>query len=294
MQLLNLPVHTIAAFSLLIGVILLPGRLCMAETITYAWPATMMDDPRGHYPIALLHLALQKSNSSFQPIPSKRDHAQWRSLRQVQFGNGLDVIWTFTTSTREQELMPIRIPIDRGLLGWRLFLIKDEAQALFSTIDVQQLMLLRSGQGHDWPDLPVLEKNGFNVVPSSSYSGLFAMLKRGRILYFPRSVTEIWSEQHLYQQEGIRIEKRWALYYPAPLYFFVSRNRPELAADIESGLRTAINDGSMKQLFLQHFSNAIAQASLHQRQIVELKNHDLPAATPLTDTSLWFDPQQGY
>lgn len=262
--------------------------------VIYAWSEAMADDPRGHYPIELLKLALARSGENLNAIPSKHELGQYRTLRQVQLNRDLDVVWTFTNTAREQQLLAIRIPIDRGLLGWRLLLINKQEQARFDTLSVNELKHLRSAQVYDWPDLPVLQQNGFNVYPGSSYDGLFAMLKRQRINYFPRSATEIWPELATHSEDGLAVENNWALHYPAPLYFFVSHDKPQLAAAIEKGLRAAIADGSMKQLFLQHFSTSIELAALHKRKIVNLTNHDLPDATPLAEPDLWFNPELGY
>ncbi len=278
----------------LINLLLCCSLHAIAEPIVYSWPATMLDDPRSHYPIALLHLALEKAGSHYQPIPSKRDQAQWRTLRQLESGNGMDVVWTFTSIEREQKLLPVRIPIDRGLLGWRLLLIRQQDAERFSSITtVTQLKALRALQGHDWPDLPVLKHHGFNVIGSTHYFGMYTMLRLKRVDYFPRSITEIQSE--LARNEAqLAIADKLALYYPAPLYYFVHPDRISLAQAIERGLQQAISDGSMRQLFLQHFSSAINAASLQQRRVFALDNPYLPAATPLTNHSLWFDPANGY
>ncbi|MFT5545677.1 MAG: hypothetical protein ACI832_000144 [Rheinheimera aquimaris] len=283
-----------------IRVILLISLLCAAhwlraETITYSWPATMLGDPRGHYPIALLHLALGKAGSQYNPVPSKRDQAQWRTLRQLESGTGMDVVWTFTSIEREEKLRPIRIPIDRGLLGWRLLLIRQQDSSRFANIsEANQLQPLRAVQGHDWPDFNILKYNQFNVIPSTHYQGMFTMLQLGRVDYFPRTITEIQSELHSHPNLDLAIAPELVLYYPAPLYYFVHPDKTQLAQDIEYGLRAAIADGSMKQLFLQHFGDDIAQAHLQQRRVIRLQNPFLHPDTPLQDDSLWFKPQRGY
>jgi len=287
--------HLCLIFSMLLSEAWATQSMPLQNTVTYAWAASMAADERGHYPISLLKLALSKSGASYQAQASKHDMPQWRTLRHVQMGKELDVVWTFTTPERERDLLPIRIPIDRGLLGWRLLLIKATDADQFAQFDnVEQLRVLRSGQGHDWPDFPILRANGFNVSPSSSYQGLFAMLARGRIRYFPRSLTEIESEVQSHQQQGLVIAPRWVLNYPAPLYFFVQKEKTSLAAAIERGLLMAMKDGSMRQLFLQHFGAAIKQAKLDQRSVVRLNNPYLSAETPLQRSEFWFSPALGY
>lgn len=280
------------------GALVFSGMAVMAgasESIVYSWPATMQQDPRSYYPIALLRLALQKSGGDYQLKPSKRDQSQRRSLRQLAAGKGMDVVWTFTSIEREKNLLPIRIPIDRGLLGWRLLLVRsDERDALNGAVDLTRLQSLRAVQGHDWPDLPILEYNHFKVIPSTYYQGMFTMLQLGRVDYFPRSISEIDSELAAHAAEGLAIADGLVLYYPAPSYFFVSPKRPDLAKKIELGLRMAIADGSLQQLFLQHFAQDIRRARLNERRIIRLQNPYLNKETPLDDASLWFDPQKGY
>lgn len=255
----------------------------------------MAADTRGHYPIELLKLALAKSERDYIAKPSKFDQPQWRTLRHLQMGKDMDVVWTLSSPERENELLPIRIPIDRGLIGWRLLLIADSDAQRFANIETaEQLKAIRSGQGHDWPDYPILQDNGFKVSPSSSYEGLFHMLTRGRIGYFPRSLTEIQPELDAHPTMGLMIAPKWVLYYPAPLYFFVRRDNTELARAIEQGLETAIRDGSMRKLFEQHFSQAIARAQLQQRTVVRLHNPLLTHETPLARSELWFSPEQGF
>ena len=265
------------------------------EPVIYAWAASMASDKRGHYPIELLKLALAKSGQPYYATPSKYNLSQWRTLRHLQMNKGIDVVWTLSSPEREEELLPIRIPIDRGLIGWRLLLItQDKIPALTQLKTAAQLKTLVAGQGHDWPDFPILRDNGFNVSPSSSYEGLFHMLMRGRIDYFPRSITEIHPELGMHPDLSLAIAPHWVLHYPAPLYFFVRKDNVQLAAAIKQGLELAIGDGSMRQLFTQHFETAIAQAQLHQRQIVYLRNPLLTPETPLDRSDLWFSPEQGF
>ncbi len=264
------------------------------QKVVYAWPKAMAADERGHYPIALLQLALAKSGQSYEAIPSELLMSQYRTLRQLELAQGVDLVWTMTSPERERQLRPIRIPIDRGLIGWRLLLIRAGDQTRFSALPPWQLKELSTVQGLDWPDYAILKSNHFKVFNSNSFAGMFDMLQSKRVDYFPRSVTEIWPELHSRPQLNLQVAPQLVLYYPAALYFFVQKDNKALADSIEKGLRLAMQDGSMKQLFLQHFSEVLQKADLANRIIVPLTNPLLPAETPLQDRALWFDPQQGY
>lgn len=248
-------------------------------------------DARERYPLQLLELALQRSGRRFTLLPSAAQMQQSRSLRQLREGQGLDVAWTVTSIERERELRPIRFPIDRGLLGWRLLLIRSDQQARFAALpDRAALAALRGGQGHDWPDLELLRSNGFRVVGSPGYEGLFEMLERGHIDYFPRSLIEVWDELDR-RGGGIALDSTWLLHYPSALYFFVGIGHEELAAAIERGLEAALADGSFAALFERHYADEIGRAQLASRRTIELRNPTLPPAAPLQRSELWFTPE---
>ncbi|MCG6118752.1 MAG: transporter substrate-binding domain-containing protein [Aquimonas sp.] len=259
------------------------------QSLVVSWPASMLDDPRGHYPIELLQLALRHAGERYRIEPARGDLSQSRSLVNLELGRGLDVAWTFSTRERERRLLPVRIPIDRGLLGWRLLLVREDSPAA-AGVDEPALRALRLAQGHDWPDLAVLRHNGLRVAGGSSYTGLFEMLRLGRIDAFPRSVSEIYAELQADRAHGLTVLPGWTLQYPAPAYFFVNRERPELAAEIEAGLRSALADGSWTEVFQRHFGPALTRAQLSQRRALVLENPDLHPSTPLADPSLWYRP----
>ena len=248
-----------------------------------------------NYYSALLQLCLSKSGKLYTIEPSNFFAEQARGLQLVETNQGLDVIWAVTTKEREEKLMPIRIPIDRGLFGWRIFLIKKTDQKLFSDVEnADQLAKLRTGQGHDWPDTAILRANYFLISSSKSYEGLFDMLARNHIQYFPRSLLEAEIELNAHPQHSLASESQLVLHYPTALYFFVNKNNTELASNLEKGLRQAIADGSFKQLFNQHFGDAIRKANLTQRKIISINNPLLPSNTPLNDAQFWFSPKDNY
>jgi hypothetical protein len=267
------------------------------RVVIYSWPKSMHADERGSYPIELLKLALSKSDHSFVARPSEFAMSQYRTLKQLELGVGIDVVWTMTNLEREQQLRPIRIPIDRGLIGWRLLAIKQQEFSVFQNLlDENELRNMLTVQGTDWPDFTILQSNGFKVVPSNYFEGMYRMLQMGRIRFFARSLTEITPELISLKdtKTPIVVAPRWVLHYPAALYFFVRKGDDELAQAIEKGLEVAIADGSMKQLFLQHFQTALDSAKIYDRQVVSLTNITLPHTTPIKRMELWYDPVKGY
>lgn len=248
-------------------------------------------DKREDYPLAVLQLALAESGASYrlQPVPYLN---QSRALKLLELRQGIDVVWSMTSSEREAKLRPIRIPIDKGLLGWRVLLVREAQLPLFHHADLELLRQLIGGQGHDWPDLQILIANDFKVMPSSDYEALFALLAKDRIQYFPRGVIEVMDEWRNHRQMQLAIEPSLLLHYPAAIYFFVHPDNDALAQALEQGLERAIANGKFDALFNQMHGPVLDALKIPQRRVISLQNPLLPEATPLTRRALWLQPQQ--
>lgn len=247
------------------------------------------DEFRSIYALAQLQLALDKAGSALRLEPSHYSMEQERALVNLEHNDRLDVAWSMTSHEREQRLLPVRIPLDKGLFGWRIALLpKDRAQLLKDVRNLDDLRQFSAGQGHDWPDSEILRGHGLPVRVSSSYGSLFRMLQAQRFDYFPRSVIEIWDELEHPRAKQLVVDPQVLLHYPTAMYFFFSRKRPELAETVRIGMEKAIADGSFERLFQQHFATSLQRAQLDQRQLIELHNPLLPSATPLQRRELWF------
>jgi len=252
-------------------------------------------DPEA-YALALLTVALERTPGRYQLQPTPVPMAQSRALLAIEHDSkSVQVMWTMTTREREVRLLPIRIPIYRGLIGWRVLLQRSaEAEQLATVRNLDELKRFSFGQRHDWPDTAILRANGLKVVTSQHYRGLFQMLAAGRFDLFPREVVLAWQEQAHAVENGLAlsIDNHLLLHYPTAFYFFTSRNRADLAADIDRGLEAMITDGTFQRLFEQYHGDTLRQANLHQRRIIELHNPDLPPATPFARKELWFQPKE--
>lgn len=252
-------------------------------------------DPEA-YALALLTAALERTPGRYQLQPTPEPMAQSRALLAIEHDSkSVQVMWTMTTREREARLLPVRIPIYRGLIGWRVLLQRSaDAERLATVENLDELKRFSFGQRHDWPDTAILRANGLKVVTSQHYHGLFQMLAAGRFDLFPREVVVAWQEQARALEDGLAlsIDNHLLLHYPTAFYFFTSRNRADLAADIEHGLEAMIADGSFQRLFEQYHGDTLRQANLHKRRIIELHNPDLPTATPFARKALWFQPKE--
>lgn len=250
------------------------------------------EDKRNDYYVELLQKALERSDQQYTFEKGPRGLSGLRQLYAVANGT-VDVGWSLSTEENEKVLAPIRIPIDKGLIGWRLLLINKDDAALFENVkSIDDLRQIRLGHGQDWTDTSILRANRFNVEGVSTYEGIFKMLKQKRIRYFPRSIIEISAEIEEHKDLNFSIESTLLIHYPAAIYFVVNPEKPALAKDIESGLKAMIADGEFNKLFEKYHAQSIKNANLNQRHIYSLNNPYLPKATPIDQPEFWFDVSQ--
>ncbi|MBU2709534.1 substrate-binding periplasmic protein [Zooshikella harenae] len=275
--------------SLILGALSYACNASEKIDVIYPRPVTS-DDQRTAYPSKLLALGLEKSGAPFHLTSSNNVMLQGRALKMLAAGEQVNVVWSMTSNERETDLQPIRIPIYKGLIGWRLPLVNDDRVIFFQTVEsLAQLKLLTAGQGHDWPDTAILRQNGFKVLGVASYEGLFRMLSLHRFDYFPRSIVEIWAEAKNHAQRGIVVESSIIIKYPTAFYYFVNKKDRDLAYLLNKGLNIAIEDGSFDKLFLEYHQPLLERAKLKKRKVFEIDNPILPKETPLDDKRLWLD-----
>ena len=263
-----------------------------AAVWTIKYPRSPVITEKHHeYPLAVLTLALESTGVRYQLVQSERVLLQAKAVRQLKKNREINVFWGVTDKQREQELLPIRIPITKGLIGWRIALIREQNQMVFNEVSsLRELLGFVATQGRDWPDTKILQSNGFNVTTSENYLASLEALLNGKADFFPRSVIEVSDEwRNIAQQSKLLIEDSLVFHYPTAIYFFVSKSNLTLANLIETGLQRSIASGEFDTLFTRSFKQPLEDLKLGQRQIFRLSNPLLPKQTPINDSSLWFE-----
>ncbi|GAB7022085.1 substrate-binding periplasmic protein [Salidesulfovibrio brasiliensis] len=243
--------------------------------ITYAPNPT---DKRHDYPLALLELAFEKTVSDFGPfnlLKTYEGSTRNRTLAELIEGKRLNVAVAATRPKWERAAIPIRVPILKDLLDYRLLLVTRGNARKFSRIQsYSDLKAVRFGARIQWTTTRILKEHGFQIVTAPNFEGLFGMLSYGRFDALIRGLFEIYDEHetHSNQYPNLMIEPTLALHLPMPSYFFVSPEAPRLARRIEAGLRRAQKDGSFDKLFNEHFSENKMKAGLEGRRIIHIPN----------------------
>jgi hypothetical protein len=254
-------------------------------------------DERYRYVETLLEKILRKNGTAEETarlVQADASYSRNRMLRELISGENLHVVAEVANPEWEDKLLPIHIPIRKGIHGYRLFLINRQDQFLFSNIEtLADLKRVSTGSGQQWAVRNVMEESGFNVVTSDSYATLFDMLKVLRFKSFGRGIDEVFREYETFSQgnSDLVVEDSLALYFPLPTYFYVSPKRPELARAIESGLKKMLQDRSFDQHFLDYYQQDILKAKLWKRRIFRVSNPILAREMTFDVVAGWDDPE---
>ncbi|MTW34852.1 hypothetical protein GM655_18785 [Pseudoduganella danionis] len=244
----------------------------------------------------LLNAALEASSNRYgayelkiSPLHMERE----RLLQEMLKGGNVNLSGQVTSTEWENKLIPIRIPLDKGMSCYRISLIDGRKQNLFSAVrTLDDLKQYSVGAGRQWSSTSIYRHAGLPLVETNSTLGLHHMLAAGRFQYFPRAVDEAIYEQAAYVQEfpALTVERSFALYIPAPRYFFIGGQQQRLAQRLEYGLQRLIADGRYDQLFHQFYDGLIEQSGLRKRRIFRLANPALSPLTPLDNKAYWYVP----
>jgi len=253
-------------------------------------------DTRYNDLIEILEVSLEKTRGEYGSYELRASDYLMNELRvigETEKGINVNIMWRGADTVLENRLIPIYIPTRRGILGYRIFLIRKEMQDEFSNIKkLEDLKKYFVGQGIEWPDVEVFKHNGFKVVGGTAYEGLFGMLSLGRFDFFSRGVNEAYPEYEerkgLYK--NLHVEEDLVLYYPWPYLFYISPKLPRIAERIEKGMQKMIEDGSLERIFEKYNGETIKKSDLKNRRIFRIENPNLSKNLPLDDESLWFDP----
>ena len=241
-----------------------------------------------NYKGEILQLVLEKSRAKYGPYVLENGHkkgwGQTRVFNQLELGN-LDVVASMTNLERESKAIPVRYCLYKGLLGVRIGMgTRDNVDKLNGIASREALNQVDLGQVFDWPDYAIQKDAGLKVLSLPDLPSSLNRLKIGSFQLMPMGVVEV---QAIAQANALFTISEWAIAYPTAYYFFVGKQRPELAERLAYGFEQALRDHSFDQLFSRRMEPLIQSAGLRTRKFFYLKNPYLPPRTPLERKELW-------
>lgn len=223
------------------------GISTLAHGETYYYPNTGLTAAEAY--VSLMKKALAKSGTKIQVKMFPDLLTEARYIKELEKGN-IHIAWTSSNKEREKKFIPIFVPIEKGLLGYRISFTSKLRKNAYKNIktkeDLQKLVL---GQGIGWLDIDLYKKNSIPVI-TGKYENLFKMSGANRFDLYPRGVGEVPGEiQKFGHIDGLAVEENLAIYYPWPYYFFVNKKHPKLAKAVQKGLEKMIQSGEFDKFF---------------------------------------------
>jgi hypothetical protein len=271
----------------------LAARAAPAEHFEILYPQIRPGaDVHAAFPLATLDLAMKAANASYTARQIDVVMQRGRALAELASGTTINLHWTSMGAQAERGLDVVHIPIHRGLIGFRVFLIREDRQRDFDGIDtLEDLRSMTGVQGLGWIDADIMRNAGLPVQTTSSYETIFRMVEGGRADYFPRGVIEAYPELDSRDatEPRLAVENHLLLAYRSDFLFYVSPNHEKLAATIARGFTAAWRDGSYLKLFNTHpyIQNGLKRANLGNRKVIWLDNPFLSDADRAIPEMYW-------
>lgn len=262
-------------------------------------PPESDNDLRHAYKIRVIKAALDATIEQYGPYVIQTPSYSMNSLRAFNKlmlrESDINTVVGLPTKQREMDAIPIRIPIRRGLLNYRLMLVRNADLQEFQNIrTAEQLKTKSVGMAVNWLTADVMKRQGYTIVYGTERDTLYNMLAHGRFDYMLLGVNEAYKEveHHSLGEQGISIVPGVAVYINMPSYIFVSKHEPLIAKRIRDGLEIMQGSGELHVLFEQEYGEYIQSAKLSERHIIKIHNPTLPDSIKLIEPEYWLDVQR--
>ena len=260
-------------------------------------------DQRRDYFRAVLELAMDQTVTSHGGYRIERHSIRIprrRLLAYLEKGIGpVNLAIAGSSQKREMALRAIRVPLAKGLIGNRIFIVRRETLGRLAAVErPEDLLTFTICQGLGWEDTEILQSAGFDVLVNVDYENLFELVNLGRCDLFPRAVYEPFIElrDRAVSFPDLTVDGSWLLHYPLANYFYLGKSNEGLAKRIEAGMEAILADGGIDRLLRSHpaTSDVFSERVLEGRRVYHIANPNLHPDTPLKDQRLWISDMSSY
>lgn len=203
------------------------------------------------------------------------------AFKALEAGN-IDIFVGGISTNREVHANPVYVPLDRGLLGYRICLTNKNKPLNVSFQTPMYLIqeTIRVGILENWIDTKVYQENGFKVFSGGSYASLTSMLKNEVFDCFSRSVNEINSEALITQVQEksagqIEVDNKLIFIYPSANFIFTSSSNKKLHESLSIGIGRAIENNSYFDIFNEHYAEILLKYGIYERKLIFMSNQDM-------------------
>jgi hypothetical protein len=274
----------------------LPRRRFVAWVCACAWllspwltaPAQAADsfviqnEPHLQHALALVRAALQAAGmeARFVDAPASNER---RNLQMIASGQThMDMMPATPARLRmveEGKLRMIAVPLDRGLLGYRInLLLASQREKLAQVRTVSDLAQFSIGQSEGWMDVEIYRAAGVPTKEIKRWShGEFAeQMEAGFLDLFPLGLEETLNYflPHFQKQyPQLSLDPYLLVHYPWFRFVWVSphSDADALYAALQRGFDSLVDNGSFVRIWSQH-RRAPPDEFFDKRRIIDIKN----------------------
>ena len=186
---------------------------------------------------------------------------------------------TRLSMVKEGRMRLIPIPLERGLLGWRVpFLIREQRDLTANVHSLSDLRSLIVGQGSSWIDAEIYRKAGLITREVQEWrNGEFAaQMRSGVINLFPMGLEESLNYflPHFQRHEpDIILDQHLLLRYPWYRFVWVTAhpNADGLYQALQDGFDTIVSNGQFESIW-NKYRQVPAESDWRGRQVIDLLN----------------------
>ncbi len=288
---------TFICWVICVGLLVQPTAMATTNTKTLKMAFPMGATKLFAYEFGVIEMALEFAEEDYVLEVEEIDGLTQSRLSEMLSNGDVDLMFSGYSTNRENTFLQVNIPMTRGILGHRAFMIHgDKKDALTHVKTIEQLRQFCVGTGTDWPDADIMEKNGF-CVERAPRNKLWEMLENKRFDLLTRAIHEAYRElpevQAKYPQ--IVLNETVILAYPFDFFIYVPKQNTHLWQIVTNGLLEAYRTGA----FMEHFRNDPAirrgiQAMQSGRQTFHIENQAMDAATRTIDARFWYNSSDLY
>lgn len=243
------------------------------------------------YVADLVRLALEAADVSHDVRIAEHTHADGRAppaLGQGE-GHGANIAVASPAKNAADGLQPVYFPVQRGLAGQRLLVVRQEERARFAEID--SLSDLRERVGAVTASDQALFRHNRLETISASADGLLDAVANGQVDYAalrPQHAVK-WLEQQAGQHPGLSSEGTPTVAYRGDDMLYVAAEAHDLIRALDVGLVRAYASGDLAEFQAEHpfLKRLAATLELNERGTIPVEHPAVPRALQRTPDDLW-------
>ena len=247
-------------------------------------------EARQKHEMAVFREVLKNTSAEYGPYKIIEDTSEYRGKEEAfvfsKYNHDVFVTIAGNQKFDKDDKISVNIPISKGILGYRIAIVRQTDADLFAEADSAKIKQLKNGVPISWSDAVIFRENGYRVVENGNFGDILKRLENNEFDYTAFGANEVINIYETKAPEGLFIDNHVIFHYPFPLVFYINPNKEKLAERIKIGLKNIKKNGTLDSLFNAHYGELTERLNLRQRKILKLHNPMVPPEFDSTEDFL--------